>query len=61
MSVFNFCPFFDFAKDHHQPSTINHQSCMYIPFYSVKMSPKFEKNTAICQRNICTTYIMKKI
>lgn len=61
MSVFNFCPFFDFAKDHHQPSTLHPQSCMYIPFYSVKMSPKFEKNTAICQRNICTTYIMKKI
>lgn len=68
MSVFNFCPFFDFAKDHPQPSSLNPQpltlhpqSCMYIPFYSVKMSPKFEKNTAICQRNICTTYIMKKI
>ncbi len=61
MSVFNFCPFFDFAKDNHQPSTINHQTCIYMPFSSVKMNHKIEKNTAICHCNICMTYIMKKI
>ena len=75
MSVFNFCPFFDFAKDNHQPSTlnpqlstinhqlstINHQTCIYMPFSSVKMNHKIEKNTAICHCNICMAYIMKKI
>lgn len=68
MSVFNFCPFFDFAKDNHQPSIVNsppsnlnHQTCIYMPFSSVKMNHKIEKNTAICHCNICMAYIMKKI